>query len=120
MPSKHLLHQLLRLLPTACREYSSYPYTSSSYPNDVSRKPKSAAKDKPKTNGTAITNGANKGKSTRAKKPGRNNRPKKKTAEELDAEMQDYFGGDSGAATTTAQPAAAVAGGDTGMVDEVL
>lgn len=33
--------------------------------------------------------------------------------------MMDYFGGDSGAANGTAQPAAATTG-DTGMVDEVL
>lgn len=84
------------------------------------RKPKSAAKEstKAKTNGAPTTNGASKPKPT-SKKPARNSRPKKKTAEELDAEMVDYFGtGSNAAANGTAQPAAA-AGGDA-MVDEVL
>lgn len=97
-------------------------------PNDCFRQPKGAAKDKakrqdkPKTNGAATTtNGTAKGKNprnTNTKKSGRAGRPKKKTAEELDAEMMDYFGGDA-TANVTAQPAAAAAA-DTGMVDEVL
>ena len=88
---------------------------------DRMSKPKSAAekKDKPKTNGAATTNGAAKSNGPRGKKSARPSRPKKKTAAELDAEMMDYFGGDSGAANAPAQPAAA-AGGDTGMVDEVM
>lgn len=61
----------------------------------------------------ATTNGAAaKGK----KKSGRAGRPKPKTAQELDAEMHDYFGGDA-PATNVAAPAA---NGDTGMTDEVL
>ncbi|WPH04587.1 Hypothetical protein R9X50_00747900 [Acrodontium crateriforme] len=96
-------------------------------------KPKNAAKENekagvkkngPKAVGTA--NGDNKGK--QKKKSGRAGRPKPKTAEELDAEMQDYFGGDSGATNGApaangagaAQPAAAPATADTGMEDEVL
>lgn len=62
-------------------------------------KPKTAAKDKPKaataattTKKTATTNGTTKAAATK-KKAGRAGRPKAKTAEELDAEMQDYFGG---------------------------
>lgn len=56
---------------------------------------------------------------TKAKKPARNARPKK-TADELDAEMVDYFGaGGEAAAPGTAQPAAATSGADA-MVDEVL
>nr|POE72385.1 mrna export protein mlo3 [Quercus suber] len=110
-------------------------------------KPKSAAKDATKgstkgatakANGKAATanNAAaattttetGKGRATK-KKSGRAGRAKAKTAEELDAEMQDYFGGGeaNGVAATTvvttngAQPAAAVVnGGDTGMEDEVL
>ncbi|KAK5165436.1 RNA-binding RNA annealing protein [Saxophila tyrrhenica] len=89
----------------------------------VAQQPKSAAreKNKPKTSvaAAATTNGATK---TKAKKPARSGRPKKKTAEELDAEMMDYFGGEAPATTTTtAQPAAATTttGGDA-MVDEVL
>ena len=93
--------------------------------NNHFSQPKNAAKDKakkqdkPKTNGAAAppTNGAAKGNNARNKKSGRAGRPKKKTAEELDAEMTDYFGG-SAAANGTAQPAAAAVGD--GMVDEVL
>lgn len=93
----------------------------STFSNNVFRQPKSAAKDKPKTNGAAATtNGAGKGKNTRAKKSRRAGKPKKKTVEELDADMADYYGGDSATANATAQPAPAAAGGDTGMVDEVL
>ena len=70
------------------------------------------------------TNGTTRGKAARGRggKSGRAGRPKKKTAEELDAEMMDYFGGDSGATNGAVQPAAAAAtnGGDTGMVDEVM
>lgn len=44
----------------------------------------------------------------------------KKTAEELDAEMQDYFVGGEAPATNGTVPAAAANGGDTGMTDEVL
>jgi THO complex subunit 4 len=95
------------------------------FTNGQSRQPKSAARDKakkqdkPKTNGAAaITNVAAKGKNTRNKKSGRTGRAKKKTAEELDAEMVDYFGND-GAPNGTTQQAAAPSG-NTGMVDEVL
>jgi THO complex subunit 4 len=84
-------------------------------------KPKSAAKEvtKGKTNSAAATNGASKAKAT-GKKPARNSRPKKKTAEELDAEMMDYFGNGENAANGAAQPAAAAANGGDAMVDEVL
>jgi THO complex subunit 4 len=100
------------------------------FTNGQSRQPKSAARDKakkqdkPKTNAAAAaaaaakTNGAATGKNTRNKKSGRAGRPKKKTAEELDAEMVDYFGNDGAPNGTTQQ--AAAPGGDTGMVDEVL
>lgn len=91
----------------------------------ITRKPKSAANEKPKpaigtkTSGTT-TNGTTRGRPGRNRKPGRG-RPKKKTAAELDAEMVDYFGvGEGGAANGTAQPAAAATNGDTGMVDEVM
>ena len=80
-------------------------------------KPKSAAGTKA---AAATTNGASKGKPGRARKPARSGRPKKKTAQELDAEMMDYFGtGEGVAAAPTAQPVA-VANGDAGMVDEVM
>ena len=56
---------------------------------------------------------------------GRNARPKKKTVEELDAEMADYFpnndGGADAMATNGAGGAQATAGGDTNMdADEML
>lgn len=100
--------------------------TSCQPANDHFRQPKNAAKDKskkqdkPKTNGAAATTTtrAAKGKNLPAKTTGRAGRPKKKTAEELDAEMVDYFGGD--AAPNGGAVQAATAGGDTGMVDEVL
>ncbi|KJY01958.1 RNA annealing protein [Zymoseptoria brevis] len=86
-------------------------------------KPKNAAKPNGKETAAAKGAAAGVAKGGRAgKKAGRVNKPKK-TAEELDAEMQDYFGGDSNGAATngTAQPAATAAtNGDTGMVDEVL
>ena len=86
------------------------------------RKPKSAANEKPKTvsgnkAGGATTNGTAKSRPGRTRKPGRG-RPKKKTAEELDAEMVDYFGVGESAANGTAQPAASA--NDAGMVDEVM
>lgn len=88
----------------------------------ASSKPKPTAKDsqkvsvakkdgpKPATKDTA--------KAGRAKKKGpRANRPKAKTAEELDAEMADYFGGEG--TTASVNGAAAANGGDV-MTDEVL
>lgn len=87
-------------------------------------KPKNAASDKPKPAtgpkaSRGATNGTDKSKPGRNKKTGRGGKPKKKTAEELDAEMVDYFGvGEGGAAAGTTQ--APVANGDTGMVDEVM
>ncbi|EME78582.1 uncharacterized protein MYCFIDRAFT_212424 [Pseudocercospora fijiensis CIRAD86] len=83
--------------------------------------PKNAAKEKKKDAPKAATNGAAAGSKAGKKKAksGRAGRPKPKTTEELDAEMQDYFGsGEAAPANGTAQPAA-TNGGDTGM-DEVL
>ena len=94
-------------------------------------KPKNAAKENAKgavaggkkggPKPAATVNGDKKGKPKQ--KSGRAGKAKPKTTEELDAEMQDYFGGDNaanGAAAPNgaAQPAAATA--DTGMEDEVL
>jgi len=96
--------------------------------------PKSQAKSQPKSAATtkAATNGANSsatrgGKAARGKGRGgrtaRNPRPAKKTAEELDSEMADYFDNSAAATTETgpatngaAQPAA---NGDA-MDDEIL
>jgi THO complex subunit 4 len=96
--------------------------------NKTNSKPKTAAQEKtrgaaakgPKdaANGTAANTkaGANK------KKSGRAGKPKPKTAEELDAEMQDYFGGNetNGAAPApAAAPAAAPATNDDANMDEI-
>ncbi|CAK4031450.1 related to RNA annealing [Lecanosticta acicola] len=70
----------------------------------------------PKAAAAATTNGEGKGKK---KRTGRAGRPKAKTADELDAEMQDYFGGDAAPTNGAAQPATAPNGGDA-MVDEVM
>ncbi|USW57252.1 Putative RNA recognition motif domain, nucleotide-binding alpha-beta plait domain superfamily [Septoria linicola] len=92
----------------------------------VAKQPKSAAKEKPKqagaTKGQAATKGAAASEKSKKPKSGRAGRAKAKTAEELDAEMQDYFGsGDAAATTNGAAPAApATNGADTGMVDEVM
>ncbi|CAO2650458.1 Nn.00g017500.m01.CDS01 [Neocucurbitaria sp. VM-36] len=51
---------------------------------------------------------------------GREARPKKKTVEELDAEMADYFPSGENNATNGAEGAQATAGGDTAMDDEML
>ncbi|KAK5118228.1 hypothetical protein LTR85_008208 [Meristemomyces frigidus] len=100
---------------------------------DRMAKPKSAAKENQKAavkKGTpkAATNGAAPAGRGGKKATGRAGRPKAKTAEELDLEMADYFGGETtnGAATNgeaavngAAQPAAATDGGD-GAEDVVM
>ncbi|GKT46997.1 mRNA export protein mlo3 [Colletotrichum spaethianum] len=90
--------------------------------------PKSAANDK-RNNANANAN-ASKGAAApgaRGKKPqrrARTGRPAKKTAEELDSEMADYF--ESGAnpagenAAAAAAPAPAAANGDAPMEDEIM
>lgn len=79
-------------------------------------KPKSAAATKP-AEGTAATRG-----SGRRGRGGRNSRPAKKTAEELDSEMADYFegGNTAGAGVTTNGTAQPATNGDAAMDDEVL
>ncbi|KAI5456400.1 hypothetical protein BGZ63DRAFT_517987 [Mariannaea sp. PMI_226] len=84
--------------------------------------PKSAAADKHNTNaakgGVAAKGPANK------RRRGRNNRPAKKTAEELDSEMADYFVSGAGNANPGAENApaapAAPATGDAPMDDEIM
>ncbi|CAN9169660.1 unnamed protein product [Alternaria alternata] len=79
-------------------------------------KPATAEKAAPgATRGRGQTRGKGKGRG------GREARPKKKTVEELDAEMADYFpGGETSAAAGTAEVAQITAGGDTAMDDEML
>ncbi|KAH6850894.1 hypothetical protein B0I37DRAFT_372700 [Chaetomium sp. MPI-CAGE-AT-0009] len=81
--------------------------------------PKSAAAVK--KNATTGKGGAAAGKGTKKTgRGGRSNRPAKKTAEELDSEMADYF--DSGNTENNANAAApaAAAGGDAAMEEDVL
>ncbi|KAK4101515.1 hypothetical protein N658DRAFT_471418 [Parathielavia hyrcaniae] len=81
--------------------------------------PKSAATVK--QNGAGAKGGAAAGKG--AKKPAkraRSNRLVKKTAEELDSEMADYFDGANAENTTNAAAPAAAAGGDAPMEEDVL
>jgi len=83
--------------------------------------PKSAAADKHNANaakgGVAAKGPANK------RRRGRNNRPAKKTAEELDSEMADYFVAAPGASASNDNAAAAPAApatGDAPMEDEIM
>ncbi|KAL6799208.1 hypothetical protein GGI42DRAFT_355557 [Trichoderma sp. SZMC 28013] len=85
--------------------------------------PKSAAGKKQNT--TAAKAGGAKGAAANAnkKRRGRNARPAKKTAEELDSEMADYFVGANNADGAGAAPAAAAAAptnGDAAMEDEIM
>jgi len=84
--------------------------------------PKAQPKSAVPTKNNAAGAGA-RGKGGRgAKKGARNPRPAKKTAEELDSEMADYWetgatnGGDAATTSGTAQPA----NGDANMDEEIL
>lgn len=88
--------------------------------NAVKREGKQQGVAKPK-NQAANSNGSAGDKKAKKEKSGRAGRAKAKTAEELDAEMQDYFGSGEGAGgSTNGAQAATTNGGDTGMVDEVM
>jgi THO complex subunit 4 len=82
------------------------------------------AKAQPKS--AAVTKNGAAGASTRGKgargRGGRNPRPAKKTAEELDSEMADYWesGANAAGAETGATNGAAAANGDAAMDDEIL
>jgi len=89
----------------------STDFQANKFSSQPKSQPKSAATTKASTRGRkASTAGGRKAKSAR---------PSKKTAEELDSEMVDYFGGGStdAPATGAAQPAA---NGDANMDDEIL
>lgn len=84
--------------------------------------PKSAAADKASGTGKGAKSAAG-GRGGAAGKRGRGGRPKsarptKKTADELDAEMADYF--DSAKSGGDATATTAANGGDAAMEDEVL
>lgn len=86
-----------------------------SKPKNAAKEVKAAPKGKaaaPTTNGAAKT-----AKAGKAKKVPNAGRPKKKTADELDAEMADYF---VAPANGTAAPAAAAATNGAEPVDEVM
>ena len=95
------------------------------------RQPKPAAKAQPKpataTKATA-SKASTRGRGGRAARGRNAGRGKPKTAEELDAEMQDYFdtgagnaGGEGDAMVTNGGAVQAVpSGGDTGMEDEIM
>src|SRR5690606_6259077 len=94
-----------------------YLMTLNSAPNKVVQpKAKQAAKPKPATSTPkSATNSARGRQSKRGGRGGRSGgRPKPKTAEELDAEMADYWDGGSapsaGAVAAAAAPAAATGG----------
>ncbi|KAJ0125458.1 hypothetical protein N8I77_006418 [Diaporthe amygdali] len=82
--------------------------------------PKSAAADKASGKGAKTAAGGRGGAAGKRGRAGRpkNARPAKKTADELDAEMADYFDGAKSGGDATA--AAATNGGDAAMEDEVL
>ena len=90
--------------------------TTVSQPKKDKPKPATAEKAAPAAGrGRGQTRGRGRGRG------GREARPKKKTVEELDAEMADYFpSGEGNNATAGADAAQATAGGDTAMDDEML
>ncbi|KAI9744834.1 MAG: hypothetical protein M1818_001759 [Claussenomyces sp. TS43310] len=73
--------------------------------------PKSAATTKATTTSTKGTEVRGRGRRGRAGRGGKSGRPTKKTAEELDSEMADYFGSGDAPATATIENGAAVANG---------
>lgn len=85
-------------------------------PNHFHSQPKSQPKSAATTKASATRGGK---ASTRGAKKAKSARPTKKTAEELDSEMMDYFGGagTDAPASGAAQPAA---NGDANMDDEIL
>ncbi|KAM0717217.1 hypothetical protein Q7P37_007069 [Cladosporium fusiforme] len=96
--------------------------------SDRVAKPKNAAQEKNKgaaAKGPKVANGAEgaaakTGRNQQKKKSGRVGKPKAKTAEELDAEMQDYFGsGETNGAAPAAAPQAAPATNDDANMDEI-
>lgn len=83
--------------------------------------PKSAAAEKKTTDGSAKTGAAGtRGRGARGRRGGRNPRPVKKTAEELDSEMADYFNAGANTAEAAAPAATGAANGDAAMDDGIL
>ncbi|PHH70963.1 hypothetical protein CDD80_5622 [Ophiocordyceps camponoti-rufipedis] len=72
-----------------------------------------------KGNTSAKGNGANRAANNK-KRRGKSARPTKKTTEELDSEMADYFVGSNETTTGTVAAAAPAANGDAAMEDEIM
>lgn len=85
-------------------------------------RPKSQPKSAAVTKQTAANTKTTAGKAGAAKKRrGRDTRPTKKTAEELDTDMADYFKSGSNNENAPAQAApAAAAGGDAAMEEDIM
>ncbi|KAK3304322.1 uncharacterized protein B0T15DRAFT_536124 [Chaetomium strumarium] len=81
--------------------------------------PKSAAAVKQNGGGTKGGAASSRGGKKTGRR-GRSNRPVKKTAEELDSEMMDYFESGNPENNVNGAAAAAAAGGDATMEDDVL
>ncbi|KAG6023808.1 hypothetical protein E4U41_001927 [Claviceps citrina] len=82
--------------------------------------PKSAASGKGATGGVAKSGNGTKAAANK-KRRGRSARPAKKTADELDTDMANYFsGGADGASNAAADPAPAATTGDASMEDEIM
>lgn len=89
---------------------------------------KAAAKNAPKAQpksaaaaATAAKNTAGRGKGkARGGRSGKTGRPKAKNAEELDAEMTDYFGGNNAVPDAGAAAPATNGTADAGMTDEIM
>lgn len=82
--------------------------------------PKSAATVKHGANGAKGAPAAGKNGAKKAPRKGRSSRPAKKTAEELDSEMADYFENANTEATANNAAPAPAAGGDAAMEEDVL
>jgi THO complex subunit 4 len=81
--------------------------------------PKSAATDKHTANNAKTGAAAGRGGRGKGPRRARTSRPAKKTQEELDSEMADYFDGANNAENTNAA-APAAANGDAAMEDDIL
>lgn len=84
--------------------------------------PKSAASGKGATGGVGKAGNGAKGAAANKKRRGRSARPSKKTADELDTDMANYFSGgaDGPGNAAAAAPAPAAATSDAPMEDEIM
>jgi THO complex subunit 4 len=69
---------------------------------------------------TGVSGTRGRGGAARGRRGGRNPRPAKKTTEELDSEMADYFNGGNNATEGAAPAATGAANGDAAMDDGIL